>query len=107
MKESELLAKLSIQEDGPKERLVMYEGQDQIAYEDAPDIMLVDFSYESLIENGEFAQDVALALQEHRKAVKQWIADRGFKVEDVTDESEDPGSDGPFGDGSEEDEDGC
>ena len=45
--------------------------------------MLVDFSYENLVENCEFPQDVALVLQQHREAVIQWIADQGFEIHDV------------------------
>jgi hypothetical protein len=101
MTEAELLAKLSIQEDGPEEHLVMHGDVGQIAFEDAPGVMAVDFGTDQLIENCEFPEDVVKDLQQHREAIMRWIADRGFKVEDNTD----PGADCQFGDGSEDDED--
>lgn len=102
MKESELLAKLTIQEDGPEEHLVMHGDVGQIAYEDAPGLMTLDFSDENCI-NCEYPEDVTTALQEHREAIIQWIVDKGFKVNDRT-LGYDPDEDGPFGDGSEEDD---
>jgi hypothetical protein len=77
MTESELLSKLTL-EDYDGEKVVMFEGQDQIGFEDAPGCMCIGFSDEDLIENAEFDEDIARDFQMHQQAIINWLKSIGY-----------------------------
>jgi hypothetical protein len=97
MKAHDLLAKIYVGVDvtnakcgvaltgATREKFIMHEDAGQIAFEEEPGVMLVDFSPANCV-NCEYPQEIAQALQEHREAVVQWIADKGFEVDDCTGE---------------------